>query len=146
MAPVIRHSYESVKLICEQYTDYTLFEKECGGIISFIRKNKYNDLTEHMDKKRVLWSDDDIIDALKKYEYKMDVRKNDMALYSVALKRGLINRLKDKTVWWTEQMVRDAFKKCRTKKEVKTLYRGAENYAKKHGLFKELSKHFVKKI
>lgn len=146
MTPVIRHSYESAKEICNQYTDYTQFEKECGGIISFIRKNKYNDLTEHMDKRKVCWTDEEIIESLKKYEYKMDVRKKDRALYSVALKRGLIDRLKDKTIWWTEEMVREIFKKCKTKTEVKKLYRGAENYAKKHNLYDELSSHLVKRI
>jgi hypothetical protein len=147
MAPKpIRYTYESAKEICEQYTDYTLLEKERSGLISYIRKNNLFELVEHMDKRRVIWTDEEIIEGLKKYEYKMDVRKNDSALYSIALKKGLIDRLKDKTIWWTEQMVRDAFKKCRTKNEVKTLYRGAENYAKKHGIYDELSFHLVKKI
>jgi hypothetical protein len=145
MAPKIRHSHETVKIICDQYDDYTLFEKEQKGIISYIRKNKYYDLTEHMEKKKIYRSDELIIEELKKYEYKMDVRKNNGALYAVALNRGLINILKDKTIWWTEQMVRDAFKKCRTKTELTKLYRGAENYAKKHGLYDELSCHLVKK-
>jgi hypothetical protein len=97
-----------------------------------------------MDKKRY-WTDEDILNELKGYEYKMDVRKDNKVLYCLALKRGHINILKDKTIWWTEQMVRDVFKKCRTKTEVRKHYRGAENYAVKHGLYKELSSHFTKK-
>jgi hypothetical protein len=146
MAPVIRHSYGSAKEICNQYTDYTQFEKECGGLVGYIRKNNLFELVGHMDKRRVIWTDEEIIEELKKYEYKMDVRKNDFPLYSVALKRGHIKRLKDKTIWWTEQMVRDVFKKCRTKTELTNKYRGAENYAKKHGLWEELSSDLVKKI
>jgi len=145
MKPVIRHSYESAKEICNRYNDYTLFEKEYPGIRSFIGKNKYFDLLKHMKKRKINRSDEEILNELKNYKYKMDVRDNDPGLYSVALKRGLIKILKDKTTWWTEQMVRDAFNKCRTKKEVEKKYRGAENYAKKHGLYEELSKDFVKK-
>jgi len=140
-----KYTYDSAKEICEKYTDYTLLEKERSGLVGYIRKNNLFELVEHMDKRRVIWTDEEIIEELKKYEYKMDVRKNDMALYSVALKRGHIKRLKDKTIWWTEQMVRDVFKKCRTKTEVKKHYRGAENYAVKHGLYKELSSHLQKK-
>lgn len=138
------YTYESAKEICKQYTDYTLFEKELPGLLFYIKTNKFFDLVEHMDKKR-FWSDEDIVNKLKGYEYKMDVRKNDYGLYAVALKRGLIDRLKDRTIHWTEQMVRDSFKKCRTKTELKTKYRGAENYAKKHGIYDELSSHFTRK-
>lgn len=140
-----RYTYDRVKEICKKYTNYTLLEKERGGLIGYIRRNNLFELVEHMHKKRV-WTDEDIIEGLKKYEYKVDVRKNDNPLYSVALKRGHINKLKDKTIWWTEQMVRELFMKCKTKTEVKILYRGAENYAKKHGLYDELSSHLVKKL
>jgi hypothetical protein len=98
-----------------------------------------------MDKKKVFRSNEEIINELKKYECKMDVRKKNSQLYVVALRRGLINVVKGKTILWTEQMVRDVFKKCQTKNEVKTQYRGAENYAKKHGIYKELTSHFIKK-
>ena len=137
------YTYESAKEICKQYTDYTLFEKELPGLIDYIRKNKLFGLTEHMDKKRRFWSDDDIITELKGYEYKVDVKYNNEALYSVAQKRGLIGMLKDKTIHWTEEMVRDSFKECRTKTELKKKYRGAENYAKKHGLWEELSSGYL---
>ena len=147
MAPKkIRYSYETAKEMCKQYTDYTLFENERNGLVAYILRNKFFELTEHMDKRRVIWTDEEIIEGLKKYEYKMDLRKNDSALYNIALKRGHINRLKNKTIWWTEQMVRDVFKKCKTKNEVTKQYRGAENYAIKHGLYDELSSHFVNKV
>jgi hypothetical protein len=140
-----RYTYDSAKEICKQYTDYTLFEKERGGLITYVRKNKLFELVEHMDKKKVFRSNEEIINELKKYECKMDVRKKNSQLYVVALRRGLINVVKGKTILWTEQMVRDVFKKCQTKNEVKTQYRGAENYAKKHGIYKELTSHFIKK-
>lgn len=146
MVKQIRYTYEMAKEICLQYINYTQFENERSGLINFIRTNKFFELVEHMDKRKVYWTDDEIINGLEKYEFKMDVRKNDLPLYSIALKRGFINRLKDKTIWWTEQMVRETFKKCRTKTELKKLYRGAENYAKKHGLYDELSRHFVNKV
>jgi hypothetical protein len=142
----LRYTYNRAKEICLRYNNFTTLEKELPGLINYIRKNKFFELVIHIDKKRKSWSDEYILSELKKYEYKIDVRKNDPALYSVSLKRKLINHLKDKTIWWTEQMVIDVFKKCRTKKEIRTKYRGAENYALKHGLYKELSKHFVKKI
>lgn len=139
-----KYTYDSAKEICEKYTDYTLLEKERSGLVGYIRKNNLFELVEHMDKRRVIWTDEEIIEELKKYKYKMDVRKNDRALYSVALKRGYINQLKDKTIWWNEKMVRDVFSKCKTKKEVRVNYRGAENYALKHKLYEELSSHFTK--
>jgi hypothetical protein len=141
-----RYTYETAKVICEGYDNYTLLEKERSGLIQYVRNNKFFELVEHLDKRRLYWTDDEIIEGLKKYKFKMDVRKNDYPLYSVALKRGHIHRIKDKTVRWTEQMVRDAFKKCRTKTEVTKLYRGADNYARKHNLYDELSSHLVKKI
>lgn len=139
-----RYTYESAKKICEQYTDHTLLEKEYSGLISYIRKNKFFELVEHTNKRRSLWTDEEILSELYKYQYKMDMRDNDPGLYRVALKRGYINKLKDKTIWWTEQMVRDVFSKCKTKKEVRINYRGAENYALKHKLYEELSYHFTK--
>jgi hypothetical protein len=129
-----KYTYESAKEICEQYKDYTLFEKERSGLIHYIRKNSLFELVEHMDKKRY-WTDEDILNELKGYEYKMDVRKNNEALYSVALKRGLIGILKDKTIHWNEEMVRDVFSKCKNKSEFKRRYNGAHCFAKKHGLY-----------
>lgn len=140
-----RYTYESAKEICDRYTDHLLLEKEHNGLVSYIRKNKFFELVEHTNKRRVSWSDEEILRELSKYEYKMDVRRNDKGLYGVALKRGFICRLKDKTIWWNEQMVRDVFKKSRSKNEVKIKYRGAENYAIKHGLYEELTSHFKTK-
>lgn len=139
----IKYSYETAKEICKKYTDYTLFENECNGLVSYIRKNKFYELTEHMDKRRSIWTDEEIIEGLKKYEYKMDVRNNDSALYNISLKRGHIKILKNKTIWWTEEMVVEVFKKCKNRKELVTQYRGAQNYAEKHGLYDDLSSHFV---
>lgn len=140
-----RYTYESAKKICEQYTDHTLLEKEHSGLISYIRKNKFFELVEHTNKRRSLWTDEEILSELSKYQYKMDVRENDRGLYRVALRTGYIKKLKDKTIWWTEQMVIDAFKKCRSRSELTKKYRGAENYAVKHGIFQELSSHFRNK-
>jgi hypothetical protein len=134
-----KYTYESAKEICEQYTDYTLFEKERSGLINFIRTNEFFELVEHMDKKK-FWTDEDILNELKGYEYKMDVRKNNNALYSVALKRGLIGVLKDRTTHWTEETVRDVFNKCKSKSEFKRKYHGAHCFAKKHGIYQKLIK------
>jgi hypothetical protein len=138
-----KHTYESAREICQQYTEYGLFEKECGGLIKFIKKNNFFELIEHMVKKRIYWTDEEILNELKKYEYKMELRHENRTLYSLALKRGFINRLKDKTIWWNEEMVRDVFSKCKSKREVTINYRGAENYAMKHGLYDELISLFT---
>ena len=139
------YSYETAKEICQQYINYTLLEKELPGLIAYIRKHKYFELVEHMDKRRVIWTDEEIMEEIKKYRYKQDVRKLNLGLYKVLLKRDMVDLLEDKTIHWTEQMVRDVFIKCDNRTELNKNYRGAENYAVKNGLYGELSSHFIRK-
>jgi hypothetical protein len=141
----IRYTYKTAKEICEKYTDYTLFERERGGLINYIKNNKVFELVEHMDKRRVIWTDEEIMEEIKKYRYKQDARKSNIGLYKVLLKRDMVDLLEDKTIHWTEQMVRDVFIKCNNRTELNKNYRGAENYAVKHGLYDELSSHFIRK-
>jgi hypothetical protein len=139
------YTYERAKELTSQYTNYTLFEKELPGLIGYIRKHKYFGLVEHMDKRRVIWTDEEIMEEIKKYRYKQDVRKSNLGLYKVLLKRDMVDLLEDKTIHWTEQMVRDVFMECNNRTEIVNKYRGAENYAVKHGLYDELSSHFIRK-
>jgi hypothetical protein len=140
----VPYTYEHAKEITQRYTDWTLFANEYRGLVKFIKNNNHLELTQHMEKNRLLRTDEEIIEEMKKYKYKMDFRRNEPAVYAIALKRKLIHMLKDKTTWWNRESVEEVFKKCRTKKELKKLYRGADNYARKHNIYDELSIHFTR--
>jgi hypothetical protein len=140
----VPYTYERAKETCKQYTNYALFIKECSGLVSYINRNKFYELTKHMDKRRIKWTKDEVLEEIKKCIYRVDIRKKG-GLYKAVVRYGLIDLLKNKTIHWNNEMVIEAFKKCKTISEVGKRFRGAEAYAYRNGLTEELSKYLIKR-
>lgn len=140
----VPYTYQRAKEITQKIDVYTILDREHGGLVQYIKKHGYEHLTEHMIKKRTSWTKEEVLEELKNYTYRTELRENG-GLYKAVVRYGLMNTLKNKTIHWNKEMVVEVFKKCSSKTEVKIKYRGAENYAKKHGLYHELCKYFIKK-
>jgi hypothetical protein len=138
-------TFETAKKIAETYNDYTLFEKERGGLIAYIRKNNLGYLTSHMVRKKRYLTDDMIFEEIKKYKNKSDLRKKDPNLYELILRRGHKDKINNSIISWNEEKVINAFKNCSSKKELVKKYRGAENWAVKRGLYHEYIKLYLGK-
>lgn len=138
------YTYELAKKICDEITEYRDVENKHSGLLKYLQKNNLMHLTNHMIRYRTYYTDKELVEELKKYTYKMELRKSNPRLYSRALERGFIHLLKDKTIWWNNETVKEAFKKCSSSKELCKRFRGAENYARKHNLYNEYIKYFSK--
>lgn len=142
---VMKHTYENAKEVAKKYTSHSLFVKENVGLYQFIRANKYDHLVKHMSKKVLKYSEQEIIEEMKKYEYKTQFRIANPGMYNAAVNNGLINKIKNLRVDWTEELVIDAFRKCSSKTEVSRKYSAAVKFAKKNNLYEKFCELYLNK-
>jgi hypothetical protein len=140
-----KKNLEDLIFITKKYDNYSVFYKEQKGITDYINKHNLDYLTNHMFRDRIIRTDEEIIEELKKYEYKMDLRHQDPNLYSVVLRKGLTNLLKNKFKRWDDEKVIEAFKNSKSKKDLQKRFRGAENYAIKNGLYDNFVELYLNK-
>jgi len=140
---VTYYDHDLAKKMCNEITEYGLIEKNHSGLMKYLKKHNLMYLTDHMIKYKTYHTDEELVQELGKYTYKMDVRKNNPNLYAIALSRGFIHLLKDKTIWWNRETVVEAFNKCTSTSEFAKRFRGAENYARKHKFYYDLIKNTI---
>ena len=148
-------SDEDLRKEALKYSTKTDFQKGSGSA-EFTARNRgkdfFDDITSHMVvKKKTKWSDDELKDEAKKYEFKIDFQKNSPKEYQVALKRGrdffdkITQHLKPSITQWTDQMLRDEALKYKTKQDFRKSNPSASQTAQKRGknFWDEVTSHMV---
>lgn len=85
-------------------------------------KDFLDSITSHMEvRKKSKWSDEELENEAKKYEFKIDFQKFSPKAYAVSQRRGrdffdkITSHLKNKIIHWTDDMLKDEALKYSTK-------------------------------
>lgn len=148
-------TYEALKIICNQYTEFKKFSIEQKQALSVIHKYKWHKLTEHMDKyvvKPRRWTDEKLREEAKKFTRKVDFHKNSSGAYTIAHRKGILDEICQHMIptvkkpgYWTKERCASEAKKYLTRTEFSIGSGGAYTKAKREKWLNEICGHMKRK-
>lgn len=95
-------------------------------------------------KKETYWTVERSKEEAKKYQHKVDFKKNSNRAYVVLMKNGLLDECcshmtkPDISKIWNEEKVLESAKLCKSRSEFTKRFPGAHRWAKKHNIYEDI--------
>ncbi len=141
------HTIESVQIEALKYKHRSDFFNNSRPEYKAAGKLDILDIVcSHMTKKKmgaIAYTDRELIDEALKHNTKMDFKHNGNAMYQVAGKRNMIDKICSHMTGlntWSKEDVLKVAETCSTRTEFKTKYGGAYNYARTNNIYEEVMK------
>ena len=84
-------TYDDVKKIADKYDNLKKFGEEQPKALGTIYRNKWYELTNHMERGFKWWSDADIFDSALKFNSRSEWQKSEGSAYNAARERGIFD-------------------------------------------------------
>jgi len=135
------HTRDEIKKVADNYQDYSEFAKDHPVLSQYVRKKGWDDLVQHMEKKKIYTPDELEKEALK-YNTIGEFIKNNKNAYQAANRRGILqditkHMIPTRTKWTKELIYREA-KKYNSRHEFEKGNGSAYQAAKREGYLDDL--------
>ena len=147
----IKNDSETVRLEAQKYSTRQEFKHGSNSAYEYARKHHLLDaICTHMTRPlpKVKWTDEAIFEEAKKYSSKEEFRKGNSSAYSIAYKKGIIDKvcshmhtLQKKRNYWTFEQCQKAALKYQNKVEFKTYDGSAYSTAVRNGWIELICTH-----
>ena len=152
----IKNNPETVKLEALKYKTRQNFRHGSNSAYEYARKHKLLDsICTHMIRPlaKVKWTDEAVFEEAKKYSSKEEFRKGCSAAYTIAHKKGIIDKAclhmvssRKTRDYWTLERCHKAASKYQSRKDFKKNDGSAYSTAVRNGWIEQICTHMVKPI
>ena len=152
----IKNNPETVKLEALKYKTRQEFRHGSNSAYEYARKHKLLDsICTHMIRPlaKIKWTDEAIYEEAKKYSSKEEFRKGCSAAYTIAHKKGIIEKAclhmvssRKTRHYWTFEQCQNAASKYQSRKDFKKNDSSAYSTAVRNGWIEQICTHMVKPI
>lgn len=113
-----KYSVESIKELAKNYQYISDFVKDHPGPYDYA--HRYGLVPTLFPERKRKWTEEKIIQELKKFESKRMVAKNNQSLYNTAQRKGLLEQVFPKQIGvkWTEQRILEELSKYENRKDL----------------------------
>lgn len=150
----IKNDSETVRLEAQKYSTRQEFKHGSNSAYEYARKHHLLDaICTHMTRPlpKVKWTDEAILEEAKKYSSKEDFRKACSAAYTIAHKRGIIEKVcshmassRKTRDYWTFEQCQKAASKYQSRNDFKKNDGSAYSTAVRNGWIEQICTHMIK--